>query len=183
MTADSWGSSEIEMAEALLPHIRQFVPVQQALQRAEARETGVTALLDHRRIGVLRLDRRRQIMAANDRARHILRQGTVLSDQDGALRTRERSDQIRLERLVTDSLPASRAVLAGGRSERAQYGQRYAAHDGLRVLAAEADLLEPAHLQTGELGAVGAVDGRVRITAELPVFSAGRAFGARPLAF
>ena len=110
VTSDGWGSSEIAMVTALLPHIRQFVRVRQALGRAEARETSVTALLDNPRIGVLHLDRRGQIMAANDRARRILRQGTVLSDQDGVLRARERSDQLRLERLVGDSLPGFGAV-------------------------------------------------------------------------
>ena len=87
-TSDSRVSSEIAKFEALLPHARQFVRVRQALQRAEARETSVTALLDNPRIGVLHLDRRGQTMEANDRARHILRQRTVLSDQDGVLRAR-----------------------------------------------------------------------------------------------
>ena len=114
VTGDSWGSSEIAMVKALLPHIRQFVRVRQALGRAEARETSVTALLDNPRIGVLHLDRRGQIMAANDRARGILRQGSVLSDEDGVLRARERSDQLRLERLVGESLPGSGAIPVSG---------------------------------------------------------------------
>ena len=46
------------MVAGLLPHIRQFVRVRQALVRAEARNTTVTALLDNPRIGVLHLDRR-----------------------------------------------------------------------------------------------------------------------------
>ena len=49
------------MVTRLLPHIRQFVRVRQALVRAEARNTTVTALLDNPRIGVTHLDRRRRI--------------------------------------------------------------------------------------------------------------------------
>ena len=41
--SDGWGSSRIAMVTALLPHIRQFVRVRQALVRAEARTTTVTA--------------------------------------------------------------------------------------------------------------------------------------------
>ena len=50
---EGWGSSEIAMIERLLPHIRQFIRVRQALVRAEARDTTVAALLDNPRIGVL----------------------------------------------------------------------------------------------------------------------------------
>ena len=114
VASDGWGSSEIAMVKRLLPHIRQFVCVWQALVRAEARDTTVTALLDNSRIGVLHLDRRGRIMAANDRAASILRHGKVLSDRDGVLRARASADQSRLERLVAAALPTSGAVPVGG---------------------------------------------------------------------
>ena len=47
--AEGWGASRVAMATALLPHVRQFVRVRQALVRAEARSTTVTALLDNPR--------------------------------------------------------------------------------------------------------------------------------------
>ena len=56
--ADGWSSSRITMVTNLLPYIRQFVRVRQALVRAEARHTTVTALLDNPRVGVVHLDRR-----------------------------------------------------------------------------------------------------------------------------
>ena len=114
VVSDGWGSSQISMVKGLLPHIRQFVRVRQALVRAGARDTSVTALLDNPRIGVIHLDRRGQIMAVNDRARRILRQADALSDEDGVLRARERADQLRLERLVADSLPASGTLAVSG---------------------------------------------------------------------
>ena len=92
-----WGGSRVEMVTALLPHIRQFVSVRQALVRAEARHATVTALLDNHRIGVVHLDRRGRIMEANDRARDILRRGDGLSDRGGALRARVSADRVRLE--------------------------------------------------------------------------------------
>ena len=114
VASDGWGSSEIAMVKKLLPHIRQFIRVRQALIRAEARDTTVTTLLDNPRIGVLHLDRRGQIIAVNDRARSILRHGNGLSDRDGVLRARKPDDQLRLEGLVADALPASGAVAVSG---------------------------------------------------------------------
>ena len=114
VASDGWGSSQVTMVQGLLPHIRQFVRVRQALVRAGARDTSVTALLDNPRIGVIHLDRRGQIMAVNDRARRILRQGDALSDEDGVLRARGRADQLRLERLVGNSLPGAGTVAVSG---------------------------------------------------------------------
>ena len=114
VASDGWGSSEIAMVQGLLPHIRQFIRVRQALVRAQARGTTVTALLDNPRIGVLHLDRRGRIMEVNERARSILRHGKWLSDRDGVLRARKSADQLRLERLLAAALPTSGAVAVSG---------------------------------------------------------------------
>ena len=83
VASDGWGSSRIAMDKGLLPHVRQFVRVRQALVRAEARTTTVTALLDNPRVGVLHLDRRGRIIEANGRARGFLRHGDGFADRDG----------------------------------------------------------------------------------------------------
>ena len=114
VASDGWGSSQITMIERLLPHIRQFVRVRQALVAAEARATTETALLDNPRIGVLHLDRRGQILAGNDRAHTILRRGDEVWDRDGRLRARAAADQRRLDRLVGAALPAAGAVAVSG---------------------------------------------------------------------
>ena len=82
--------------------------------RAEARNTTVTALLDNPRVGVLHFDRRGRIIEANDRARSILRHGDGLADRNGTLRARALADQVRLERLVGDALPASSTAAVSG---------------------------------------------------------------------
>ena len=109
-----WRSSRIAMVTALLPHVRQFVRVRQALAGVEVRNTTVAALLDNPRMGVVQLDRRGRIMAVNDRARSILRNGDELSDRDATLRARAPADQGRLERLVGNALPVSNAPAASG---------------------------------------------------------------------
>ena len=114
VASDGWGSSEIATIKRLLPHIRQFIRVRQALVRAEAHETTVTALLDNPRIGVLHLDRRGQIIAVNDRARSILRHGDGLSDRDGVLGALTPDDQLRLEGLVAAALPVGGAIAVSG---------------------------------------------------------------------
>ena len=112
--SEGWRASRIAMVTGLLPHIRQFVRVRQALVRADARHTTVTALLDNPRIGVLHLDRRGRILAVNDRARSLLRHGEELPDADGVLQARAPDDQVRLARLVADALPTSNAVAVSG---------------------------------------------------------------------
>ena len=112
--AGGWGASPVAMVTALLPHVRRFVSIRQALVRAEARKTTVTALLDNPRMAVLHLDRRGRILEVNDRARDIVRKGDGLSDRGGTLRARAPADQARLEQLVGDALPASGATAVGG---------------------------------------------------------------------
>ena len=115
VASDGWGSSEIATIKRLLPHIRQFIRVRQALVRAEAHETTVTALLDNPRIGVLHLDRRGQIIAVNDRARSILRLGDGLSDRDGVLLGAQKAaDRLHLEGLVAAALPVGGAIAVSG---------------------------------------------------------------------
>ena len=114
VVSDGWGSSQIAMVRRLTPHIRQFIRVRQALVCAQAGDTTVTALLENPRIGVLHLDRRGRILAANDRARRLLRHGDGLSDEDEVLQARAPDDQARLARLVAEALPTSGAVPVSG---------------------------------------------------------------------
>ena len=74
----------------------------------------VTALLATRRIGVVYLDRRGRILAANDRARRLLRRRDGLAARDGVLCTRAPEDQPQLDRLVAAATPASATVAASG---------------------------------------------------------------------
>lgn len=100
-----WRSAQIEMVERLLPHVRQFVRVRQALAGAEGLRASAIDLLDDARIGVIHLDRRGRITEANELARHILRQGDGLWDQDGFLHARLPTDNARLQRLLGGALP------------------------------------------------------------------------------
>ena len=111
---EGWGSSQIAMITRLVPHIRQFFHLRQALVRTQTRTMTETTLLDNPRIGGLYLDRRGRIMAVNDRARRILRNGDALSDRDGEPRAQAPDDQRRLERLLAAALPTSDTVALGG---------------------------------------------------------------------
>ncbi len=110
---DGWEFTQIMLFKGLLPHIRQFVRIRQALVGAEALDASVTELLDNPRIGVIHLDRRGRVMAANDQARAMLRHGDVLSDRGGVLRARVPADHVRLERLVADALPSAGVAVSG----------------------------------------------------------------------
>ena len=108
-----WTSPQLALIVRLLPHIRQFVRVQQALAGAEARGVSATGLLDTPRLGVIYLDRRGQIVEANDRARTLLRRGDGVSDQGGELQARVPADQARLARLVAQALPGAGLAVSG----------------------------------------------------------------------
>ena len=115
-----WGSPQLAMIKGLLPHIRQFVRVRQALVGAEALGMTVTELLEATQLGVIHLDRRGQIVAANDRARALLRRGDGLTDWEGVLQAQLPADRPRLAQLVGSALPAAagRAVSGSMRVHR-----------------------------------------------------------------
>ena len=112
--SDGWVSGRVAMVRGLMPHVRQFVRVRQALVHAEARNTSVAGLLDTPRMGVIHLDRHGRILETNDRARSILRHGDGLSDRGGMLGARTPTDLLRLERLVGNALPASDSTAVSG---------------------------------------------------------------------
>lgn len=102
---EGWSSDQVRMVEHLLPHLRQYVVVRHALAEAGALGISLEGLLANTRTGIIHLDRRGRIVAANDRARDILRQEDGVSDQDGFLRARVPAEHTELQRLLARSLP------------------------------------------------------------------------------
>ena len=68
VTRGGWEAAKLALFTGLLPHIRQFVRIRQALAKAEALGMSEIALLDTTRIGVIHLDRWGRIVEVNDRA-------------------------------------------------------------------------------------------------------------------
>ncbi len=114
VTRGGWEAPQLTMVKRLLPHIRQFIRVQQALGSAEALGTSVTDLLDTTRVGVIQLDHHGRVLEANDRARHLLRHGDGLLDRSGELRARTQADQARFGQLLAGAVPSSGAVAISG---------------------------------------------------------------------
>ena len=154
---DGWASSQLALIKGLLPHLRQFVQVQQTLAKAQALGADATALLDSSRVGAIHLDRHGRIVEANDRARAILRHGDGVLDRGGFLRARLLTDQARLERLVAAALPTSSAPAVSGSMtlHRASGLSRFVVHVkpvavpqldfGARRAAALVLIAEPGH--------------------------------------
>ncbi len=112
--ANGWSSVQVETIELLLPHLRQFVRVRQALADAGALATSLAELLDNTRFGVIQLDWRGRIVDANDRARDLLRRADGLTDQGGFLRALSPDDNTQLQRLLARALPPFGAQGASG---------------------------------------------------------------------
>lgn len=111
---DDWDAEQIEMVERLLPHIRQYVQIRQALVGAEVLGASLAELLDNTRIGVIYLDRRGRIVEANDRASQFIRGNNGLVDRDGYLRARRRTDDASLQALLVEALPSYGGGFSGG---------------------------------------------------------------------
>ena len=111
---DTWESQQIEMVERLLPHVRQYVQIRQALVGAEALGASLAELLDNTRIGVIYLDRRGRIVEANDRALEFIGRNNGLLDRDGYLRARRPTDDAALQTLLAQALPSFGGGVTGG---------------------------------------------------------------------
>lgn len=154
-----WGSEQLRMIQLLLPHIRGFVAVQQALAATDAINASLSGLLENTRTGVIQLDWRGRIVEANDVARAFLRGGDGLQDQGGFLRARLPADNARLQRLLAAALPtaAGRSVHGSMTVGRFSKQSRLVLHvapvtpkqaePGLRQVAAVVLLEEPGRHQ------------------------------------
>lgn len=111
---DGWTSDRLNAIRRLLPHIRQTVTVQLALSRVGTVSATLERLLETSGLGVIEVDRRAQIVAVNDRARHFLRRGDVLFDRNGNLFAHTPSTNTQLQRLLGRALPPSGKLGAGG---------------------------------------------------------------------
>ena len=112
--ADGWTSERVATVGRLLPHLRQFVRVRQALVDAQARGTTLAGLLDNAKMAVIHLDRRGRVAEANDRARSILRRHDGLRDQDGRLGAALPEEDKTLQELVARAVPYAGGTGAGG---------------------------------------------------------------------
>ena len=112
--SEGWGSSRITMVQRLLPHIQQFVRVRQVLAGAGALGASLADLLATTGLGIIQLDGRGRIAAANDRALALLRTGDGLVDKDGVLCADVPADDAVLQGLLTRALPPFGGQGAGG---------------------------------------------------------------------
>ena len=102
---DGWEPGRLRLVKRLLPHVRQFVRVRQALAAAGALDAGSAGLLDSDRIGAVQLDRNGRVLEANAPALTALCSGDGLRDEDGMLRASLPKDDERLRKLLGRALP------------------------------------------------------------------------------
>ena len=111
---DGWSAAQVETIEGLLPHLRQLVRVRQALVNAGALGASMAEQLANVWTGVIHLDRRARVVAANDRGGAILRSGDGLTDRDGTLRATLPEEDAALQALLARALPYLGGPGAGG---------------------------------------------------------------------
>ena len=119
---DGWTDAQLDFIRRLLPHIRQFVQVQQTLAGAGVLGTTLTELLDAAGMGIVQLDAGGRIVAANDRIQDLQRAGDTLFDEKGFLFARTPADNSELQSLLTHALPRYGTKGAGGSMTIARAG-------------------------------------------------------------
>ena len=110
----NWDTGRIRMIRRLLPHVRNFVNVRQAMADAGALGSALFNLPGNSRLGVIHVGRNGRIALANDRAQDLLREASGLRQQDGFLRAWLPGDDARLGRLVASALPTIGERAVGG---------------------------------------------------------------------
>ena len=112
--AEGWTSERVETVGRLLPHLRHFVRVREALVEARALRTTIDGLLETAGMAVIRLDRSGGVAEANDRARAILDRRDGLRDEDGRLQAALPEEDDALQGLVARAAPYGGGAGAGG---------------------------------------------------------------------
>ena len=102
---DGWTSARMAFIQRLLPHVRQYVRVRHALATSGAFGVSLSGLLDKTGAGIIHLDARGRILATNDRATRLLRDGDALSDEGGELAARLSADNDELQGVLARALP------------------------------------------------------------------------------
>ncbi|MYE48149.1 MAG: helix-turn-helix transcriptional regulator [Gammaproteobacteria bacterium] len=102
---DGWSSERLHRIGRLHPHVRQTVQVGQTLAGAGALGATLMQLLDVTGLGVIQLDVRGRIVAANDRARSLLNAGDRLYDENRFIVARAQADDDALQALLARALP------------------------------------------------------------------------------
>ena len=101
---DGWSSERLDRVGRLQPHIRQTVHVGQTLAGAGALGATLTQLLDVTGVGVIQLDARGRIVAANDRALSLLQADDALRDKAGFLFAKAQADDEALQAALARAL-------------------------------------------------------------------------------
>ena len=114
VNGDDWSSGQLDAIRRLLPHVRQFVTVQQTLAGACALGATLGELLDTTGLGVIHIDARGRIVTANDRALSVLRAGDILCEKSGFLFANAKADDDTLQAVLERALPPFAAQGAGG---------------------------------------------------------------------
>ena len=114
LDGDGWSFAQRDLIRRLMPHIRHTAHVQQTLALGDALGATLTEMLDRTGLGIIQLDARGRIEAANDHARDVLRTGDGLRDSNGFLFARAPRDNDDLQALLKRALPPLGSNCVGG---------------------------------------------------------------------
>ena len=105
LDGEGWSSAQCSSIRRLLPQYPPHRARPADLARANALGATLAEMLDRTGPGVVQLDARGRIVAANEHARYVLRTGDGLRDSDGFLLARAPRDNDELQAVLSRALP------------------------------------------------------------------------------
>ena len=109
-----WSPSQVEALERLLPHLRQYVRVRHSLISSRAIGSSMNELLRNVHLAVIQVDARARVVAANDRARAILREGDGFLSRGRGLKALLPEEDAALQRVLARATASSGEAAQGG---------------------------------------------------------------------
>jgi DNA-binding CsgD family transcriptional regulator len=111
---ESVTADEFELMRMLLPHFQRAAQLRRQFGQLELRSRWVTHALDKLSTGVVLLQRPRRVVYVNELASTMLNGSELLYiDQAGSIRAKRSSDDIRLTKLIEETLTTTRPAGRG----------------------------------------------------------------------
>ena len=111
---EGWSRARIDLIARLLPHLRNFLLVREALVQARAHDLCLGGLLQSDLMGIIKLDRYARIVGMNHPALRVLHRCEELFEECGHLRAALPEEDVKLKRLIKRAIPPFRVTGAGG---------------------------------------------------------------------
>ncbi len=102
---EGWSAWQTRLISEILPHVRQFVRVRHALAQSGARNRALGKLIENNDSAIIELDRQGRVRTMNNRGQELLKEGSLLTDQDNRIVAASPIQQAELQGVCNRAAP------------------------------------------------------------------------------